>query len=183
MTVKFWGGRIFSLVFDDFPVMILKSLQIMFMNAADNPNTEEFPEGPMKFLSALLPASAVVNLLFFGLTVPPSFAMNASEKAQLEKLDPMTRLEQRCDVEAMERIAREHGKFSVDKVLAYAFSDPVTKKNSIKADGAAFRSGERWYKLSFVCKTDAEHINIVSFHYDIGDEVPHDQWDKHYLVP
>lgn len=142
----------------------------------------------MKFMSAMLPASAVVNflflcLVFLGLAVSPSFAMNASEKAQLEKLDPATRLEQRCDVEAMERITREQNKFSVDKVLAYAFSDPVTKKNAIKADGAAFRSREHWYKLSFVCKTDEEHINIVSFRYDIGDEVPQDQWDKHYLVP
>jgi hypothetical protein len=129
-----------------------------------------------------LPASAIASLFLFCAAASPSFAMNASEKAQLEKLDPATRLEQRCDVEAMERITQEQ-KFSVDKVLAYAFSDPVTKKNSIKADGAAFRSREHWYKLSFVCKTDEEHINIVSFRYDIGDEVPQNQWDKHYLVP
>jgi len=134
-------------------------------------------------MSLVLPASALAGFLSFGLVVFPSFAMNASEKAQLEKLDPATRLEQRCDVEAMERITREQGKFSVDKVLAYAFSDPVTKKNSIKADGAAFRSREHWYRLSFVCKTDQDHINIVSFRYDIGDEVPQDQWDRHYLVP
>ena len=137
----------------------------------------------MKCMSLVLPASALAGFLSFGLVVFPSFAMNASEKAQLEKLDPATRLEQRCDVEAMERITREQGKFSVDKVLAYAFSDPVTKKNSIKADGAAFRSREHWYGLSFVCKTDQDHINIVSFRYDIGDEVPQDQWDRHYLVP
>ncbi|MGP3710314.1 DUF930 domain-containing protein [Brucella sp. RRSP16] len=137
----------------------------------------------MKCTSLVLPASTLAGFLSFGLAVFPSFAMNASEKAQLEKLDPATRLEQRCDVEAMERITREQGKFSVDKVLAYAFSDPVTKKNSIKADGAAFRSREHWYRLSFVCKTDQDHINIVSFRYDIGDEVPQDQWDRHYLVP
>lgn len=137
----------------------------------------------MKCMSLVLPASALAGFLSFGLAVFPSIAMNASEKAQLEKLDPATRLEQRCDVEAMERITREQGKFSVDKVLAYAFSDPVTKKNSIKADGAAFRSREHWYRLSFVCKTDQDHINIVSFRYDIGDEVPQDQWDRHYLVP
>ncbi len=137
----------------------------------------------MKCMSVVLPASALAGFLSFGMAVVPSFAMNASEKAQLEKLDPATRLEQRCDVEAMERITREQGKFSVDKVLAYAFSDPVTKKNSIKADGAAFRSHEHWYRLSFVCKADKDHINIVSFRYDIGDEVPQDEWDKHYLVP
>ncbi|MBR7650815.1 DUF930 domain-containing protein [Brucella oryzae] len=133
-------------------------------------------------MPVLLSASAVASLFLFDAAFSPSFAMNASEKAQLEKLDPATRLEQRCDVEAMERITREQ-KFSVDKVLAYAFSDPVTRKNSIRADGAAFRSREHWYKLSFVCKTDEDHINIVSFRYDIGDEVPHNQWDKHYLVP
>ncbi len=136
----------------------------------------------MKFISILLSASTVASLSLYGLMVSPSFAMNASEKAQLEKLDPETRLEQRCDVEAMERITREQ-KFSVDKVLAYAFSDPVTKENSIQADGAAFRSRERWYKLSFVCETDQDHINIISFRYTIGDEVPHSQWDRHYLVP
>lgn len=136
----------------------------------------------MKFISILLSASTVASLSLFGLMVSPSFAMNASEKAQLEKLDPETRLEQRCDVEAMERITREQ-KFSVDKVLAYAFSDPVTKENSIQADGAAFRSRERWYKLSFICETDQDHINIISFRYTIGDEVPHSQWDRHYLVP
>ncbi len=48
-------------------------------------------------------------------------AMTALEKAQLEKLDPATRLEQRCDVEAMEQISRDERKLSVDKVLAYAF--------------------------------------------------------------
>ncbi|MBB5700257.1 hypothetical protein FHS76_000095 [Ochrobactrum daejeonense] len=137
----------------------------------------------MKFISVSLLASAIVSLVTIVTGVSPSFAMNASEKAQLERLDLATRLEQRCDVEAMERISREQKKYSVDKVLAYAFSDPVTRKNSIKADGAAFRSREHWYRLSFVCKTDEEHINIVSFRYNIGAEVPRNQWDRHYLVP
>lgn len=132
-----------------------------------------------------IPFSAAAFRLFplvlLALAVP-SHAMTALEKAELEKLDPATRLEQRCDVEAMERISREK-KFSVDKVLAYAFSDPVTGRNSIEADGAAFRSREHWYRLSFACKADDEHINILSFHYDIGDEVPEDQWAGHYLVP
>jgi len=142
----------------------------------------------MQFLSALIPNFSVrlLSLVIMSVAVSvsaPSMAMTALEKAQLEKLDPATRLEQRCDVEAMERISKDERKFSVDKVLAYAFSDPVAAHNTIKAGGAAFRSREHWYKLAFVCKTDDEHINVVSFDYDIGDEVPQDQWDKHYLVP
>ncbi len=135
----------------------------------------------MKFLPVRL--SMIIILLSLTAMNLPAAAMNASEKAQLERLDPATRLEQRCDVEAMERISREQAKFSVDKVLAYAFSDPVVKENSIQADGAAFRSREHWYKLSYACKTDDEHIKILSFSYTIGSEVPQNQWDKHYLVP
>lgn len=143
---------------------------------------------PMQFLSALISNSPFRFSSFFIMSVAaslstPSMAMTALEKAQLERLDPATRLEQRCDVEAMERISKDKRKLSVDKVLAYAFSDPVASKNMIKADGAAFRSREHWYKLSFVCKTDDEHINVVSFDYHIGEEVPQSQWDKHYLVP
>ena len=142
-------------------------------------------QNPMKFqlnpvvarLLSLVTMSVAVSLS------APSMAMTALEKAQLEKPDPATRLEQRCDVEAMEQISRDERKLSVDKVLAYAFSDPEVSNNTIKAGGAAFRSREHWYKLAFVCKTDDEHINVVSFDYDIGDEVPQDQWDKHYLVP
>lgn len=143
----------------------------------------------MKFLYRLFSLSFVVRALAatFGTVLvafnSPASAMTALEKAQLEKLDPATRLEQRCDVEAMEQISRDVRKLSVDKVLAYAFSDPHTGKNSIKADGAAFRSGEHWYKLAFMCKTDDDHISVTSFDYEIGDEVPQDQWDKHYLVP
>jgi len=143
----------------------------------------------MNFLSVLFPYLITKRLLSFvalSLVVSsnaPALAMTALEKAELEKLDPATRLEQRCDVEAMEQISRDVRKFSVDKVLAYAFSDPRAGKNSIKADGAAFRSGEHWYKLAFVCRTADDHISVTSFDYEIGDEVPQDQWDKHYLVP
>lgn len=143
----------------------------------------------MQFLYRLSFFSHVVrprSFAFFSVLIAlntPVMAMTALEKAQLEKLDPATRLEQRCDVEAMEQISRDVRKLSVDKVLAYAFSDPIAGKNSIKADGAAFRSGEHWYKLAFNCKTDDDHISVTSFEYEIGDEVPQDQWDKHYLVP
>lgn len=131
----------------------------------------------------LMPVLFSALIMPFMIATFPAFAMNASMKAQLEKLDPDTRMEQRCDVEAMDRIAHDQKKYSVDKVLAYAFSDPVAGKNSLRADGAAFRSGEHWYRLSFTCQTDAGHINVTSFSYKIGAEVPMSQWSKHFLVP
>ncbi|MGU3574262.1 DUF930 domain-containing protein [Brucellaceae bacterium C25G] len=113
----------------------------------------------------------------------PAHAMTALEIAQLKKLDPATRLEQRCDVEAMEVINRLEPGFKPDKVLAYAFSDPIIKPLSIVAKGAALRSRNQWYRLSYTCKTDTDRMTILSFKYKLGDIVPHDQWDAHYLVP
>ena len=113
----------------------------------------------------------------------PANAMTALEIAQLKKLDPATRLEQRCDVEAMEVINRSEAGFSPDKVLAYAFSEPTIKPQSIVAKGAALRSRNQWYRLSYSCKTDTDRMTILSFKYKLGDIVPHDQWDAHYLVP
>lgn len=53
--------------------------------------------------------------------------MDRSLVRQFEKLDPQTRLEQRCDTEAMERIGADKTSFRPDKVIAYTFADPVMK--------------------------------------------------------
>lgn len=116
------------------------------------------------------------------ITLSTASAMNAVTERELRALDPHTRLEQRCDVEAMERLARET-RWSPDKVLAYAFSDPKASAHQVLAKGAAFRSKGKWYRLSYECKTDETNMIIRSFVYKTGDLVPRSEWDKHYLVP
>lgn len=124
----------------------------------------------------------MIHATFFAMTLPCA-AMSTLETSQLKQLDPMTRLEQRCDVEAMERIQKNEPHFSPDKVLAYAFSDPLIKAQSIDADGAALRSHERWYRLSYQCRTGDDQMTVTSFHYQIGAEVSEKDWAAHYLVP
>lgn len=111
-----------------------------------------------------------------------AFAISASEKRQLEKLDPRTRIEQRCDIEAMNRIAKDR-KYSPDKVIAYSFADPKITKNHVHAPGAAFRSRGQWYRLSYECQTGNDAMTAVEFSYQIGGLIPRQLWDKHYLVP
>ena len=132
----------------------------------------------MKKLSA-----AALTLATIGLTATPSFAITPRMISSLKQMDPQTRLEQRCDIAALETIAHDSKRFKPDKVIAYAFSDPKFGKNSVTATGAAFRSGGEWRKLSYVCKTAADHIEMKSFDYQIGDVVPRKNWDAHYLVP
>ncbi|KXF78993.1 hypothetical protein ATN84_04400 [Paramesorhizobium deserti] len=116
-------------------------------------------------------------------TALPGVAMSGSVVKQLMELDPATRLEQRCDVEAMERIRDDPSRFSPDKVLAYAYSDPIVGTNSIRASGAAFRSNGKWFRLSFSCKTSPDHLKVLSFQYAIGSVIPEKEWPQHYLVP
>ncbi|WP_412059124.1 DUF930 domain-containing protein [Bartonella sp. DGB2] len=112
----------------------------------------------------------------------PALALNALETRQLLALDPQTRIEQRCDIEAMDRINKET-KWRTDKVLAYAYSDPIISGKRIQANGAAFRARGNWYHLSYDCRTEEDRIKVISFTYKTGSLIPHAEWDRHYLVP
>jgi hypothetical protein len=101
----------------------------------------------------------------------------------LKEMNPGTRFEQRCNIEAMDRIAKESRHFRPDELVTYAFGNPKVKGDVMVAKGAAFRSHNVWRHLTFRCKTDSDHMNVLSFKYKIGAVVPRDKWSKHYLVP
>lgn len=111
-----------------------------------------------------------------------AYAITALLRQELKKLNPDTRLEQRCDIAAMETIASLH-KYAPDKAIAYSFADPIINGNVIKASGAAFRSHNNWYHLTFTCTTTDDKLDIKSFTYKIGSIVPRSEWEHYYLVP
>lgn len=111
----------------------------------------------------------------------PSLALDSAIKRQLNALAPEERLEQRCDIEAMERIAAEQKGMRPDKVIAYTFGEPQVTENSIKAAGAVFRSSGEWYKLKYKCRTSEQNLAIQSFDYRVGEKVPESQWGQYYL--
>ncbi|MDB5505192.1 MAG: hypothetical protein JWR89_5094 [Tardiphaga sp.] len=106
-----------------------------------------------------------------------------SRQQQMMKLSPETRIEQRCDARAMGAVQREHKGFKPDEFVAYAFADPVLRGTRISAPGGAIRSSGKWYHLSYVCETNAEGLEVSSFTYQLGAEVPRGEWDAHFLVP
>jgi hypothetical protein len=85
-----------------------------------------------------------LSLLMAMAAVFPAHALDARMKAGLLALDPDTRLEQRCDVEVADRIAREDSRFDPDKVIAYATQEPKMAGDEIKTRGGAFRSKGEW---------------------------------------
>ena len=112
----------------------------------------------------------------------PARAMDNGAAEELKRLDPQTRLEQRCDLEAMERIHKDPAKLVADELVAYAFEEPKVKGDKIRSAGAAFRSKGEWYHLSYTCATSPDHMTVLSFQYAIGQVIPHSEWAHHYLV-
>jgi len=124
---------------------------------------------------------ALCSLAFAPLLVAPAFALDARVRNELQKLDPDERLEQRCDIEAMDEISGAKAGFRPDKVIAYAFGDPKLEGTTFKAKGAVFRSKGEWYRLSYKCEASSDRLDINAFKYKIGDQVPHEDWAEHYL--
>ena len=111
----------------------------------------------------------------------PAHALDSRIVRQLKALAPEERREQRCDIEAMSRIASEQDGFKPDKVIAYTFSDPEEKGDWIKAPGAAFRSTGDWYHLKYKCETSGHGLAVETFQYKIGSKVPRSEWEEYYL--
>jgi len=127
----------------------------------------------MKKLCLILLASLTLAL--------PAEAMDNALRAGLLKLDPETRLEQRCDAEVLDRISHDDRSYKADRVVAYAFATPQISADAIKSTGAAFRSKGQWYRLKFKCQTAPDHMEVLQFRYKIGDEIPEADWAKYNL--
>lgn len=130
-------------------------------------------------------AVPVVLAAVLSTVVPMSAAsaLPARMVASLKKMDPGTRFEQRCNIEAMDRIHAADSKLRPSELVTYAFGQPKVEGNVMIAEGAAFRSHNTWRHLWFRCKTDDAHMNVLAFHYKIGSVVPRSNWSGHYLVP
>lgn len=126
--------------------------------------------------------SLAIALIAAGTAIAtPAYAIDSRIVRQLNALDPQERREQRCDIEAMTRIAKAGEGFRPDKVIAYTRADIIEKGDDLRAPGAVFRSAGDWYKLKFKCRTGDEGLSVVSFDYKIGAKIPRSEWDRLYL--
>ncbi len=93
----------------------------------------------------------------------------------LMRIEPDTRLEQVCDIEAMHRIARIKP-FKPDRAKSDVSSHPIHTGDAMKASGAAFRSGGQWYAFSFECHGTQDHMRVLSMTLKTGDAIPRGRW-------
>jgi hypothetical protein len=106
----------------------------------------------------------------------PVLAMDARFAASLKRLDPQTRLEQVCDLEAMSRIDRDASPHHPDRAKTDVLSHPRHSGDTVTGSGGAFRSKGKWYAFSFTCKGSPDHMTVLSFSYKIGEPIPESKW-------
>jgi hypothetical protein len=110
------------------------------------------------------------------LAATPALAMDARFAASLKRLDPQTRLEQVCDLEAMSRIDRDRNPHHPDRAKTDVLSHPRHSGDTVTGSGGAFRSKGKWYAFSFTCKGSPDHMTVLSFSYKIGEPIPESKW-------
>lgn len=130
----------------------------------------------------------VLPLILIAATATAALAGPGRHDDMMLHVDPSTRIEQRCNARAMGEIGREHSDMRPEEVVAYAFADPRLgdlKRGdaAISAPGAAVRSRQHWYHLSYRCTTTPDGMDVVAFSYTLGAEVPRQEWEAHSLVP
>jgi hypothetical protein len=126
----------------------------------------------MKIIMALL---CILTVVTTASAADPRFI------ASLGRLDPQTRLEQICDYEAMSRIGNAANGFHPDRAKSYAISPPEHLGDTLIAKGGAFRSGGRWYQVSFTCKASPDYTRVVSFNAKVGALIPEEKWPAYSL--
>jgi hypothetical protein len=101
--------------------------------------------------------------------------------AALPTLGNDERVIQLCNIEALEQIKAAKPDFAPDTMVAYAFGDMNVAGGVLTAPGGAFRSRRKWWNVSLRCAVAADYSAVTAFEFTLGDEVPEEEWDAHYL--
>ena len=130
----------------------------------------------------MLSAKNILLIPAFILTVMTAAgAADSRFIASLSKLDPQTRLEQVCDLEAVNHIGKAEKLPRPDRAKANVITAPWIHGDMIEGTGGAFRSGGKWYAFSFTCKGSPDHLRVLSFTYKVGALIPKEKWPEYGL--
>ena len=130
---------------------------------------------------AVDPMKPLFALLLAALSISSARASDSRFLSSLKRLDPGTRLEQICDLYAMQQIAHDSNPFHPDRAKSDVISRPRHAGATISGKGGAFRSGGRWYQYSFKCTASGDRTKVLSFSYQLGKEIPESKWATYGL--
>jgi len=83
-----------------------------------------------------------------------------------------TRIEQLCSTELLAQLRNGSPPYNPELLPSYRLQQGTV----LDIRRAAFRANTRWYNLAFRCEVDQDARRVVSFAFDIGSEVPRNEW-------
>ena len=86
-------------------------------------------------------------------------------------MPPEKRLAQTCNIEALAQIGNAGEGFAPDVVMAEAYARKEMSGTRLVANGAIFRSGEKWYGLAFDCTLSDDLAGVTAFTFRLGADV------------
>lgn len=95
----------------------------------------------------------------------------AAARDMLTTLPPEKRLAQTCNIEALAQIGNAGEGFTPDVVMAEAYALSEVVGTRLVANGAIFRSGEKWYGFAFDCTLSDDLTTVTGFSYRLGTDV------------
>jgi len=101
----------------------------------------------------------------------------------LLKLEPDERARQVCDMKGLEVVRHDKRLLEVDRVKSSIFGVAQVDGTVVTAKGGAVRSSHHWYALSFSCTVTADRTVATSFKYELGREIPRNEWETLGLWP
>lgn len=122
--------------------------------------------------------SLLYTFIFCSATPYAHAGMTKRLEADLRTLDPQTRLEQVCDLKAMEVVAADkEGHHAPDRAIGEATKASSITGDTIVVTGGALRSHGKWHELSYTCKASPDHLKVIQFDYKLGPYIPKSEWD------
>ncbi len=95
----------------------------------------------------------------------------APAREMLKTLPPEKRLSQTCNIEALAQIGNAGEGFTPDVVMAEAYALSEMTATRLVANGAIFRSGEKWFGVAFDCTLSDDLTRVTAFSYRLGADV------------
>jgi hypothetical protein len=99
----------------------------------------------------------------------------------LQRIDPSERLEQVCEYAALTKIGHDNRPLRPDRVVMDSISPPKVSGDSMAGSGGAFRSKGKWYQFEFNCRATPDRLQVQSFSYRLGEQIPEDDWERYGL--
>lgn len=111
----------------------------------------------------------------------PLAAKAGSMDRALAKLDPEERSFQACVMTGLNAVRRDARLRRADRMKTSILVPAVLNGTVLTGKGGAVRAGNRWYALSFTCRLTSDLTKATSFTFELGDEIPKEDWEKHGL--